>query len=82
MSRLADSGLLDEPCPAQRHGLRFSSTFAYGPEEYDPQCQTCLARDMLSEHDHLHLHGEVCETPGLNGRPGQMVKCKCGGYHH
>jgi hypothetical protein len=74
---------LPEACPNPRHG-RHLGTFlpAFAPTEHDPRCQTCTARSMLSEHDHLHLGGEKCETPGINGVPGENVRCSCGSYHH
>jgi hypothetical protein len=72
---------LPEPCPARRHGL--GATYVLLDTEFDSHCQTCAARKVIrGDHDHLHLNGEECTTPGLNGAPGRNVKCKCGGYHH
>ena len=78
---LVSGAALARPCNASMHGRRPGLLAVYLPTEQDPDCQTCMARAILAEHNHLHLDGAPCEAPGLSG-PGQMVKCKCGGFHH
>lgn len=74
---------LEKPCNSNHHGLRVGCYGAiYTRLEHDPLCQTCTARSILSEHDHLHLGREVCTTLGISGKPGETVKCKCGSFHH
>lgn len=80
-----DGDVLPEPCPSPRHGHRmFTLEITHLPLEHDPSCGTCKIRATLADHDHLHLNLENmdCQTPGINGEPGEMVKCKCGSYHH
>jgi hypothetical protein len=76
------SNKLEEPCPNQYHGLRGLS--AVPLDEFDPLCHTCAAREIMSQHDHLHLgpDWDKCQTLGVGGIPGQNVKCKCGAVHH
>ena len=76
---------LEQPCRGVHHGAGFQSSSAwYSSYEYDPGCMNCKARAILAQHDHLHLgaDADACTTIGIGGVPGQMVKCKCGGFHH
>lgn len=68
---------IEPPCGAHMH-----STLGYPDDLFNDNCQTCTVRRTLSEHDHLHLHGEECTVPGIKGTPGVMVRCRCGGFHH
>lgn len=80
-----DGEVLPEPCPSTMHGRgAFGFTLSHQPLEHDPTCQTCSIRATLAEHDHLHLGPDYkdCKTPGINGVPGENVKCRCGSYHH
>lgn len=75
--------LLKKPCDAYWHGSAGMPRFTVPSDEYNPSCQTCRAREILDMHDHLHLGATVtCVTPGITGTPGEMVRCRCGSFHH
>lgn len=77
--------VLDRPCRNSHHGVRMGFGFQYSPEEFDPGCGTCTTRVTLAFHDHLHLNpddADACVTPGISGKPGIGVECRCGGFHH
>ena len=71
---------LEEPCISAHHGGLLELT---PRDEFDPNCQMCVFKRMLSDHDHLHLSPPfTCDTLGITDVPGEMVKCKCGSFHH
>lgn len=72
---------LEQPCPNGYHGLKGFRT-SWDVDEHDPSCQTCRVRATLAEHTHLHIGNEQCDTVGVGGKPGSMVKCSCGAFHH
>lgn len=76
---------LSRPCNATAHEYdKDGWTVAFTRNQHNPDCGTCQARAVLAQHDHLHLGANEppCTTIGLSGKPGEMVKCSCGSFHH